>query len=92
MTGFWAHFVVVALVDVGVDLGDIYTTAIHVRKMILKIVFYATALLFLLLICTPRPIRVTTRTIAFLVGNPELNLHLPLAYWGADPIYSIFWF
>ena len=53
MTGFWAHFVVVALVDVGVDLGDIYTTAIHVRKMILKIVFYATALLFLLLICTP---------------------------------------
>ena len=26
----------------------------------------------------PSPVRVTTRTFAFLVGDPELKLHLPL--------------
>ena len=30
---------------------------------------------------TPHPVRVTTRNIQFLVGNPELNLHLWLASW-----------
>ena len=38
---------------------------------------------------TPHPVTVTTRNITFLVGNPNLNLHLPLASWvgGVDPTY-----
>ena len=30
---------------------------------------------------TPHPVTVTSRIITFLVGNPNLNLHLPLASW-----------
>ena len=30
---------------------------------------------------TPHPVTVTTRIITFLIGNPELNLHLTLASW-----------
>ena len=31
---------------------------------------------------SPLPVRVTTRIITFLVGNPNLNLHLPLLLGG----------
>ena len=35
---------------------------------------------------SPCPVTVTTRIIAFLVGDPELNLHLPLESWeGGQP-------
>ena len=30
---------------------------------------------------TPHPVTVTTKIMTFLVGNPEQNLHLPLASW-----------
>ena len=35
-----------------------------------------------LLRSTPHPVTVTTRIITFLVGNPNLNLHLPLLLGG----------
>ena len=39
----------------------------------------------------PTPVAVTTRNITSLVGNPELNLHWPLASWvrGVDPKYTL---
>ncbi len=34
---------------------------------------------------SPFPVIVTTRIVSCLVGNPNLNLHLPLAYWEGVP-------
>ena len=40
---------------------------------------------------TPHPVTVTTRIIPFLVGNPNLNLHLRLASWvGVDRRYIVY--
>ena len=48
-----------------------------------KITTTKTTLLFGL---SPFPVTVTTRIITFLVGNPNLNLHLPQASWeGTQP-------
>ncbi len=36
--------------------------------------------------CPPFPVTVTTKIVTFLVGDPELNLHLPQEYWeGGQP-------
>ena len=41
---------------------------------------------------SPCPVTVTTRIVMFLEGDPELNLHLPLASWegGQPKVYLLF--
>ena len=39
---------------------------------------------------SPLPVTVTTRIITFLVGDPNLNLHLPQASWeGGQPLVNV---
>ena len=43
-------------------------------------------ILWYLLGCPPLPVIVATRIVVFLIGDPNLNLHLPLASWeGGQP-------
>ncbi len=53
-----------------------------------KLGFYYTLYLGL----SPCPVTVTSRIIVFLVGDPNLNLHLPLESWeGGQPKLYQFW-